>query len=184
MFDFIMWLFIMGVPLIVMSYWSISEYLNEEKLHSIIITITSLIPFLNWIGLLVIGLTIMLSFEDREDIFDKQNYLNTVKKCRSCGINSRYGRALRHKYFNGVTDICPFCESHNMTSIYGDEKAPLSKRFGLIETFSLQNKINKYYKLKEEEGDIAFTDSQLERYQKIQEEKLEKMMKERMKFTQ
>lgn len=143
-----------------------------SKIELLIFSVIIFIPFIN--------LFIMIIMDNEESkISSCTKKFNKVVLCRDCGIYSKLGRVLIHKQFDGESKRCPYCESSYIRDTYNDEGSPISKSFGYKETFQLQKQIYNYKRFKEENDQLLFKDSQLEKYQKIQEEKLNRMMKER-----
>lgn len=131
--------------------------------------------------------------EKLETFFLLKKKMNRVEKCKSCQINSYYGRILLNR------GKCPFCDSPSTVPV--KEEAPISLKIKFFEQISIARKITrenvayskgKLKKMKEEDRvatemknaeeemkAIEFKDDQLDLYLKLQEQKISKMNKER-----
>lgn len=176
--NLLLFLLLVVLPIILTIPLIMSMILRKEKFSAGLVTVLSLVPILNYVSLLI-----FLFIESIENEYSNLHYyrkkFNEIVNCNSCGIRSKQGRTLIHNEFNGYEQKCPFCNSSNISqyNYYKDEGAPLSKTFGYIETFKLKYKCVTFASLSKKKSGLLFKDSQLEKYQKLQQEKLEEMLK-------
>lgn len=205
------WLYFM-IYIVTVAFYSINSYgavMNGKyaeqmgrdnyikPLYTTLVTLISLIPFINTIVACVIS--ILAREETYLPSFVK--HFNEAYRCNNCGCVSRAGYSNEfyiHKDWVGNYKLheydlkCPLCDSgaYFRSSKYDKKKLPNGKRLNFIQLIpiSIRGKFSKtvsqLQKLEIKQAEYEFQDEQLAIKQKMTELKLKKFQEERMRLEE
>lgn len=165
--------FIFTFLLVLPSIYALSALAVEELYEKW--TIGGVLAALLFSCFPVLNLIMIAAMSQSDSGFRKWKVIfNRTMYCHSCGIYSYYGHTLVHEKMDGEKELCPYCNSEKVEESDID-KGIMGEKFTIWSSIKLALFIIKVENSIKKQGQKDFLVEQMEKYIKIEKQKLNYM---------